>query len=360
MAKQSDNFVILYQRIEDHLWGCIARFKHREGQGNVSPYSQSAPFVISRTIGSDTVVYGSIETLLWEIRLAVLDIVHENQVWAATNTSSESDYTYSRHTKNILITLAVEIRNVSDLLPHLNVGDIQCLDYDAKPIGDVPVRKVLDYLIHNRYVYIDSIHIKDVFSDRPWSDKKVQRQFMGYAILWSELINRILVFTDSITIRDITKLLRKRLDRLGLSTDHRDLILIIQNIHALTNWIAKRLSDNRYPSIIQRLCSPLARDKLSALDPAVVGTKLSIFFTFRGGVNIGVLKLLPVTQFQVTVQARCLIRDCYGHPVHDDSDFQTYTVDVDHADFLRVVEQSFGSESVLEPAEAFSLATADV
>ena len=162
---QSDVAVILYTPLDDHLWGCVARFKHREGQGTVPPYSQSAPFVISRTVGSNTVVYGSVDTLLQEIRLAVLDLARENQAWAATNASNESDYTYARRTKNILLTLAAETRNVGDLLPHLNVGNVQCLDYNEKPLGDVPIRKVLDYLIHSRYVYIDSTHIKDVFSD---------------------------------------------------------------------------------------------------------------------------------------------------------------------------------------------------
>ena len=362
MGKKTAQYDIaktLYTYLDDHLWGCVARLKHRKGQGRVPPYSQSAPFVISRTVGSNTVVYGSVDTLLREIRLAVLDLVHENQAWAATTASNESDYTYARRTKNTLLTLAAEVRNVHDLLLHLNVGNVQCLDYDEKPLGDVPIRKVLDYLIHSRYVYIDSTHIKDIFSDRPWSHKKVQRQFMGYRISWIELINRILAFTDSVTVRDITKLLRIKLQRLQSSSDQRDLILVVQNIHALTNWIARRQSDSRYASIIQALCSPLVGDKLSALDPSEVGTALSMSFDFRGGVSIGTLKLLPDTQFRISVQARCLIRNNRGSLVYEDSDFQTYSADVGHMDFLKAVDQSFGSDSVLEPAEAFNFITED-
>ena len=356
---QSDIAAILYKRLDDHLWGCVARFKHRKGQGRVPPYSLSAPFVISRTVGSNTVVYGSVDTLLREIRFAVFDLARENQAWAATHASSESDYTYARHTKNTLLTLAAEVRNVDDLMPHLNVGNVQCLDYDEQPLGDVPIRKVLNYLIHSRYVYIDSTHIKDLFSDRPWSYTKVQRQFMGYRIPWIELINRILAFTGSVTVRDITKLLRIKLHRLRSSSDEREMILIVQNIHALTNWISRRQSDSRYASIIRVLCSPLAGDKLSALDPSAVGTDLSISFAFRGGVSINILELLPDTRFHISVQARCLIRNSRGSLVCEDSDFQTHSADVDHFDFLKAVDQTFGSDSVVEPAEAFNWATED-
>ena len=178
---------------------------------------------------------------------------------------------------------------------------------------------------------------------------------MGYRIPWIELTNRILAFTNSVTVRDVTKLLRIKLRRLRSSSDHRELILVVQNIHALTNWIARRQSDSRYASIFRVLLSPLAGDKLSALDPSVVGTDLDISFGFRGGVSIGILKLLPDTQFRISVQARCLIRNSRGSLVYEDSDFQTYSADVDHADFLEAVDQSFGSDSVMEPAEAFSL-----
>ncbi len=100
---KSDVVVLWYKSLDDHLWGVIARFKHREGQGKISLHSQSAPFVISRTIGPDSVVYGSVETLLLEIRLAVLDLVDENRKWETAAKSNKSDNSYVRRVKNNLL-----------------------------------------------------------------------------------------------------------------------------------------------------------------------------------------------------------------------------------------------------------------
>ena len=312
--RQSNGVTVLYRRVGDHLWGVIARFKHRAGQGKVPPHSQSAPFVISRTVGADRVVYGSVETLLREIHLTVLDLAEENRKWAAATTSAAMDYSYARRIKNSLLALAVEARNLDDLLPHRNLGEVRCFDYDEKPIGNVPIRKVLDYLVHNRYVYIDSAHIRDIFSDRSWAHTKVRSRFMGYSIQWIDLVNGVLALTQSVTVRDVVKLLSERLSGLSASTDHRDLVLLVQNVNALTDWLSRRLSDRRYGCLLRELCGPLAAEKLSRLDPKEVGTDLYTEFVFRGGASIPTLKIAPEWKFGVAVQAKCRVRDSKGVP----------------------------------------------
>ena len=353
--KQSDVVAILYKPVNDHLWGVIARFKHREGQGKVPPYLQSAPFVISRTIGSDRVVYGSVETLLLEIRLTVLDLVDENRKWEAAKASSESDYSYARRAKNGLLALAVEARNLDDLLLHRNLGEVQCFNYDDKPIGNVPIRKVLDYLVHNRYVYTDGTYIKDIFSDRSWSDMKVRKQFMGYGIQLTDLINGILALVDAVTIRDIIALLRKRLSRFRASNDNQDLILLIQNMYALTAWLSRRQPDRRYASILTEMCSPLAQGRLTQIDPKEVNGRLSIAFEFRGGASISTLKVAPEWTFGVVVQAKCCIRDSKGTLVYEDSDYQTYKADLSHDKFLGIIDRTFGYDTVVHSKERFGL-----
>lgn len=357
-TKPSNVVAILYQHLDDHLWGVIARFRHREGQGKVSPYSRSAPFVISRTIGEDRVIYGSIETLLLEIRLTVLDLVDEDQKWQTETTSSESDYSYARRVKNSLLALAVEARNLDDLLSHRNLGEVPCFDYEDKPIGNVPIRKALDYLVHNRYVYIDGMHIKDMFSDRAWSDTKVRDRFMGYGIRWVDLVNGILALVEAVTIQDIVALLRKRLSRFRTSNDNRDLILLIQNVHALTAWLSRRQSDRRYGSILTEICSPLAQGRVTQIDPKTVNGKLSIAFEFRGGASISTLKVAPEWTFGVAVQAKCRIWDSKGTSVYEDSDYRTYKADLGHDKFLGIIDRTFGRDAVVQSNERFSLGPA--
>ena len=353
--RRSEVVSLLQKRVGDHLWGVIVRAKLRPGQGKVPPDSQSSPFVISRNIGADRVVYGSVEALLREIHLTVLDLMDENRRWADATISSESDYTYARRVKNSLLALAVEARNLDDLLKRRGLGEIPCFGYDRKPIGNVPIRKVLDYLVHNRYVYVDSELIRDIFSDRSWSHAKVKSRFMGYSINWYELLNGILALTGSVTIGDVIELLSERLSRLNASTDHRDLVLLVQNVHALTAWLSGKQSDRRYGDLLPQLCGPMAQEHLSGLDPEAVGTHLYPEFAFRGGASIPTLKIAPKWTFGVAVQAKCRIRDGTGESVFEDSDFRTYKTELDHDAFLQVVDRTFGDDPILPPAQRLSL-----
>ncbi len=237
-----DVISLIYTRSGSRLYGCIRFFRPEPNQQHIEPFRQSAPFVISQSIGpKETIVYGSVNELIREIRRLLDDVSECNEKFKSTlrlggvitdETRDNSGrkvvtipegekgdklfYEYVREVTNILLLLSTQTRNLFQLYPRFNNCCISRFDYEGNKVDNIPLKELFDYFVHNRYLFVDGEHVVDLFSDKFSPKSSISQTFMGYKIRWREYLGAIRSVTDNVKMRDLTGLLRGRLKNFHL------------------------------------------------------------------------------------------------------------------------------------------------
>ena len=154
-----DILALAYLRDRSLLFGQIALFRHRRGSEATKPFHQSAPFVISDSIGpGENVVYGSVGHLVHEVQCLLKDM-HDHMVGldAALGGAAQAPavrghrvaykqlpegekarrtyFEYSRRIANTLILMSCQTRNLFQVFPRLNKRSISLFDRNGKSDG---------------------------------------------------------------------------------------------------------------------------------------------------------------------------------------------------------------------------------
>ena len=123
-------------------------------------------------------------------------------------------------------------------------------DYEDNRIDTVSLKEIADLLMHHRYFVIRDGYLCDLYSG---DEQLTSPRLFGSKIEVQELVNATLELLGRIRIRDFAGMLRSRLERLSVDSEPRDIIFLIQNIHSLSVIIQDRISDSRFPQMLELL-----------------------------------------------------------------------------------------------------------
>lgn len=364
-----DVISLIYTRSGSRLYGCIRFFRPEPNQQHVEPFRQSAPFVISQSIGQkETVVYGSVRELIGEIRRLLNDVSECNEKFKSTlrlggvSTDETRDssgriivtipegekgdklfYEYVREVTNILLLLSTQTRNLFQLYPRLNNRRISRYDYEENKVGDIPLKELFDYFVHNRYLFVDGEYVVDLFSDKFPPKSSISQTFMGYKIRWREYIDAIRSVIDDVKMRDLTGLLRGRLKKLSSGSSHKDIVFLIQNLTSFSNLLAMKIPDDRYTSMLSLMFDERANQDLP--DIREKNESIEQFVTFRAP-HIQIHEMLSEKKFTIRVNCKFTSLDNQKHPVKAE-ELDDHSIDVGYENFFDLVNSVFGDDPLV-------------
>ncbi len=364
-----DIISLIYTRSGSRLYGCIRFFRPEPNQQHVEPFRQSAPFVISQSIGpKETIVYGSVDELIREIRRLLNDVSKCNEKFKSTlrlggvNTdethySSERRvvtipegekgdklfYEYVREVTNILLLLSTQTRNLFQLYPRFNNRCISRFDYGGNKVDNIPLKELFDYFVHNRYLFVDGEHVVDLFSDKFSPKSSISQTFMGYKIRWREYLDAIRSVTDDVKMKDLIGLLRGRLKKLSSGSSHKDIVFLVQNLESFSNLLATKIPDNRYTSMLSLMFDERANQDLP--DIGEKNESVEQFVTFTAP-HINIHEKLSEKKFEIRVRCKFTLRDNQKHPVKAE-DLDDHSIDVGYEKFFDLVNSIFGDDPLV-------------
>ncbi len=366
-----DVISLIYTRRSSRLYGCVQFFRPNPNQQQVKPFRQSAPFVISQSIGQkETVVYGSIHELIREIRRLIDDLHECNNKFnsmlrlGGVDTAETLDsagkrivvtipegdkvdklfFEYVREVTNVLLLLSSQTRNLFQLYPRFNKRCISQFDYEGNKVGSISLKELFDYFVHNRYLFVDGEHVVDLFSDKLSPKSSISKTFMGYKISWREYIDAIRSVTGDVKMRDLTGLLRGRLKKLSSSSSHKDIIFLTQNLESFSSLLAMKIPDERYKFMLNLMFDERANQNLASIGERNESVKQIV--TFFTAPHVKIHEKLSDKKF--TIRVRCKFALCENHeqPVKAE-ELDVHSIDVGYEQFFDLVDSAFGDDSLL-------------
>ena len=372
-SESKDILAIFYTRRGSSLYGCIQFFKPDPKSQHTKPFHQSAPFVISDSIGpNETVVYGSVNDLVNEIQRLLRDI--DEYVDGLSSAFGNNDdvqvpgvvgkrallfpvpdgekerqiyFDYKRRITNTLLLISSQTRNLFQTFPRFNKRCISLFDINENRINSIALTDIFNQFVHNRYLFLDGEYVSDLFSDKPPPRAPISKTFMGYKINWIEYINAIGSAIRDVKLKDLTGLLRGRLKKLSLNSPHKDIIFLVQNLESFSGLFAAKIPDGRYVSIVDLLFSELSTGYLDDIQPKIKKDEQYRIHTLFNAPRIGIHEDLGKKEFKVNVRYRWTLRDNQGRLIHEEQELN-HTIEVGYERFLDLVDSIFGDDSLLD------------
>ena len=362
---------VFYNRQDSFLWGCIAFFQPVHGIKSVPSYHQSSPFILGEYLGpEELIVFGSVsrsledtQGLLDSIDRLVADLDAKLATEETKASAMQREYgrvtavpngyrdsrayrEYKQNLASTLILLAVQARNLFQLIPRLGRKcRIKLSDRDGGDLGSVAIRDLFDQFIHNRYFVLDGEHVLDLFPDKPRPNAPISRKFMGYRFNWVEYIEAIKSAIRDVKIRDLTGLLRGSLERLTLKTNYGDIVSLIQNLLSFEQLFSQRISDGRYEHILSLWFDAEIKTMLEAINPSHTPT-VNVMILFRSP-TITINPILSEKTFKVHVDCRLLMHDLAGRMLRGDTEFRKLEINIPYGKLLDLVSRHFGEDPLL-------------
>ena len=241
------------------LYGHVAFYKqqHPEQKTFTESYKSSKPFVIGKRVpGPDRfVVYGSVHSLVLEIRRLIDEFTAMNKEWwfsrqkvVDDSSLGEVDFLYDSHVMDFVVLVSTHARNLFHLVNNKDITEktIPMLDYEKKQDGEVYLKELFDTLIHNRYYYFDGGIIRDVLSEKFKSESQLASKFMGYGIDLQDYVQGISDAIDEVRMRHLTTILRGRMKHLSPDSKRQYVIFLVQNIHSFSDLMKTRIPTGNY------------------------------------------------------------------------------------------------------------------
>ena len=295
---QNERLLLVYQQVGPLMYGAISRYR---GEGETLEWSY--PYIVSKRVNGEEVVYGSIpyligevakpifrmgrrirklgETLPEEIQSSVHEITSGNEVIRQLPESGVPDSFISHQEellKEALLGSGIHIRTLLEILSGRGNLSVSVYDYDGNSIDTVTLTWLFNSLMHYRSCVISERYIHDVFSDR--SQLESQRLF-GSRLNTAEVFQAMLDYITGITVNDFVGVIRGQLERLNLDSEPRDIMFTVQNVHSLDQVIGDRISDGRFPEVLVLLFREFTSDEESTLEAAEGASAVPIVRQFK-------------------------------------------------------------------------------
>lgn len=232
-------------RVGTNIYAHVQCFRGKPGQGSVSAFRTSAPFVLACRYGSREVVPGSVVETLRNIRRLIERL---SQSTARSGEKLESlpkgalkDAAYQEYEQeisNALVLVSCQLRNVFHAFPA--VGEkptVPMFDYEGKPVESVRMHVLLDLFVHNRYMHLHNEYITDLFSGKPPAGTVFAEKFMGYRFKVNDFLLVAQQAIESLTLKHLATRLRSDMKRLNTDMPHYEMVFLIQNVASFSRLL---------------------------------------------------------------------------------------------------------------------------
>ena len=361
---------LIYTRRGALLYGCIRFFRSNPSRRDVNLIRQSAPFVISQSIGqNETVVYGSVYTLAREIRRLIDDLNRHNKEFKTTlrlggvDTDETDDssgkrivripegdegdklfFEYVREVTNTLLLISSQTRNLFQLFPRFNNRCISQLDYEGNKVGNISLKELFDYFVHNRYLFVDGEHVVDLFSDKFSPKSSISETFMGYKINWREYRDAIQKVTDDVKMKDLTGLLRGHIKKLQSDSSHKDIVFLVQNLESFSNLLAMKIPDRRYRFMLNLLFDEKANQDLGDVEERKGSITQTVEFAEP---HIKIHEELSEKKFTIRARCKLTLHGDNGQLIKEET-IDDHSIDMGYHQLLDRVGDAFGDDSLVK------------
>ena len=95
---------------------------------------------------------------------------------------------------------------------------VQMFDYGGKATDEIRVKELLDLFVHNRYMTLQNEYIVDLVSAKLPDGTIIADGFMGHKFKVHDFLSQVAEAIESVTIKDLTTLLRRGVKSLNLDT----------------------------------------------------------------------------------------------------------------------------------------------
>ena len=348
---QSDERLCVgYQRNGLYMYGAISLHSGTEAQPE-----WSYPFVVSKRVEGGDTIYGSVINLIDETAKPILRLNRRLRALAeslpeevrSTASVSQTDkatiyemreagfgaslvHQADELTKDALLLSGLHVRTLLEIFSGKGNIQVGVYDYDSNEIGTVSLTQLFNTLMHYRYCVVSGGYIRDIFS----GDRQVESQRLtGSKIDTVELFEAILDYVSGIRVNDFVGMLRGRLEGLNVHSEPRDIMFAVQNVHSLEQVIGDRITDERFPDMMQLLFKELTGD-----DTCVIGSS-------KGQSRVTLVGRFAKPHFKIGAE---LQEKRIEMSIEMDETSQEFTFDRD--EFLQALTDVYGDEP-LTPLE---------
>lgn len=371
VAAEKDVLEVFYNHSGPLLYGAIVLFKHSTGSEPITPYKQSAPFVVSETIApGEVIVHGSVDYLIQDIQRVLKEIHAASNEFsnmlghvtprsfvqgerARLGTLPESDpvrrvyFEFRRKLAGMLILLSAQARNLFDLFPRLDCL-IPLSDAAGKRTHDIKLSKLFAHFIHNQYVFLNGEHVSDLFPAKPREASPIARTFMGYRFNWIEYVETIDAAIRDVRVKDLTGLLRGRLKSLSLNSRYSDIVFLLQNLRSFSHLLGVKVADRLYQGILSLLFDDEIQAHFGAAKMEVEAGEEVQIYTIFSTPRFKIHERLIERKFKIHVECKWTFLDSNGRLLHEDQDFGKLTKEVGYEQLLDQVVHAFGDHPLLK------------
>ena len=194
---QVERLLVIYQRVEEVLYGSVypLRVDASEATGEISLGKWESPFVVSKQLGEQEIVYGSVlhlmheaarpifrmealqkelkESLPSEVRASMVESRSGNQI---TFTSPEGGfpasflYKQDEIIKDAVLLSGLPVRTLLEIFSGKGNRIVPTYDYEGNPTNGVSMQQLFHALCHHRYCVVSEGFVHDIFSGEDTRD----------------------------------------------------------------------------------------------------------------------------------------------------------------------------------------------
>ena len=274
-----DNYnriVLFYKQQGAYLYGLI-----RVVKGSQDNLITSNPFIISKTLGGQEIVYGSVlESIVKVIRIIsrymdqqqrAVDLSIANGLLGPNPQyrdrgdgyvvvdspdsvpDEEFDHARELEAEDMVLLSSIHLRTLFEAFSGKFNRSIPLYNYEGQVFGDVLLKDIFDAVLHHRYFVIRGEFMIDLFSHERSLDPN---SFFGSKVDLYKFLDGVIAAINSIKVKDYMGMLRSKLNRLSVESEPKDMIFAIQNIESLNRVVRDRFESNRTCELLHTMFDP--------------------------------------------------------------------------------------------------------
>ena len=298
-----DNYnrmILFYQQQGAYLYGCIQVVK-----GSQDNLITSNPFIISKTLSGQEIVYGSVlESIEKVIRIIsrymeqqqrAVDSSIENGLLGpkpqyrnrgdgyvvvdSPDSVPDEEFNHAREleAEDMILLSSIHLRTLSEAFSGKFNQSIPLYNYDGQECGDVLLKDIFNAVLHHRYFVIRGEFMIDLFSHKCSLDPNGS---FGSKVDLYNFLDGVIAAINSIKVKDYMGMLRSKLNRLSVESESKDMIFAIQNIESLNRVVRDRMENNRTRELLHTMFDPIAKKLFKKIPRPASGQIIDIPFRF--------------------------------------------------------------------------------
>lgn len=297
---EHERLFVLYQKAGPFLYAYVHIVR-----GSLEDQESSFPFIVSKHVNDQEVVYGTVANLMLKVARLIFDFEKWHQdlqgslsdeVGTAITTVNEGTTTvfelpeseqterfFQRLEQKIEETVFLTLLHLRTMLEIFNgrkKDTIGLYDYEDNKIGEVPLMELANLLMHHRFLVVKDYCVHNIFSDKK---QLPSTRLLGSKIRVHELFDTIQSVLNEIKINDFTRVVRNKLKQLSVNSEARDIVFLIQNIRSITYIVQERFENSSFSEVRELLLRDIHRRHITSLPTAGNLGPVSYSYSLRLG-----------------------------------------------------------------------------